>query len=147
MNKLTALLLASCCLPCLTTAADASPARASETAAAAATPARPTISIGMKAEQVLELAGQPKRVRKLKQEGIAAEVWYYTFSKRVGVTQVASSLTYIPWVDPISGITKMMPEPVYTQQYNYMIETTELLMIDGALAQTKRYREFETKMD
>ena len=122
------------------------PSRAAEAEPAAAKPARPTVAIGMNADQVLEMIGKPKRVKKLKKEGVNAKVWIYIYRKAVGVRQVAATIRDIPLGEPVafccsrSVPAKMIPEMVYSMENVYITETTELLIVDNLLVSFKRYR-------
>ena len=136
-----AITLAFCCLVQAAFSAT-DPAQAGTPAVPAAQkPARPTLEAGMTAEQIVQIVGKPNRVKKLKQDAIEAEVWYYSFDRPYGVRQIAAQMREVPYVDPITGVMKMMQEPVYSEERSYLVETTELLIINGALAQSKRYRQ------
>ncbi len=125
----------------------AAPAAAPATEATPAKPSRPTIATGMTADEIRQIAGNPARIKRLKKKDVQAEIWYYKYNRLADVKEVASKTIDVPWVDPISGITKMMPEPVYSQQRTFVVETTELLLVDGLLASSKRYRTVEKIMD
>ena len=94
----------------------------------------------MTSEQILQLVGKPSVVKNLKNAEVKAEVWLYRYDKLDGVKQVATSMQDVPYVDPITGILKMIQEPVYSQERTYLVETTELLVVDGKLTSSKRYR-------
>lgn len=115
--------------------------------ASATKPARPSLAVGMTAEQVREIAGKPSTIKPVKKEGLKAEIWIYKFDKLAGVKDVATSTRDVLVADPIGGIVKTMPEPVYSQQRTFVVETTEVLMIDGALAGAKRYRSVRNDLD
>ncbi len=137
-------------LSCLLTAATGAAASATTdttTDTAVAKAARPTLEVGMSAEQIVQLAGSPARVKKIKRAEINAEVWSYTFSKPVGTEMVATRTQDVPYVDPFTGVMKMLKEPVQSLQRTYLVETTELLMIDAKLAQAKRYRTVSRNFD
>lgn len=126
-------------------AQSSAPAAAPETPAAK--PARPTIAVGMTADEIRQIAGNPVRIKRLKKEGVEAEIWYYKYNRLANVKEVATKTVDVPWVDPITGATKMMPEPVYSQQRTFVVETTELLLVNGQLASSKRYRDVEKTID
>ncbi len=130
-------------------AASDSVAKVSPSAAPASTvkPARPSISVGMSAEQVQGIIGKPERIKPLKKDGVSAEIWFYSFEKLARTRDVATSTRNIPVVEPITGTIKMIPEAVYTQQRIYVTETTELLMVNGALASSKRYQQYKNSFD
>ncbi len=124
------------------TGAVATPAVAAAGAAPApaAKPARTELLIGMPAAQVRELIGAPRRVKAIKREGVAAEVWFYSYRAPAGVRQVVTGTREIPYVDPITGVMRSIPEPIYSQERVYLEETTELLIVEGTLAASRRYR-------
>ncbi len=106
-------------------------------------PARPVpkISVGMSAAQVIERIGQPTRIKKVPNEaGLVSEVWYYETTVKVGVHEEALSTRDVPYIDPKTGIEKILKEPVYSLVNDYVTETTALVMIDGFLTGSKRYR-------
>ena len=100
----------------------------------------------MNADQLLEMIGKPKRVKKLKKEGVNAEVWIYSYKKSVGVRQVAATTRAIPLGEPVAFCcslslpSRTLNEMVYSMENVYLTETTELLIVDNRLASFKRYR-------
>lgn len=125
------------------TAVDSGPMAAK----AASKSARATLVIGMSAEEVRTIIGKPKRVKAMKQDGVVAEVWLYSYNTPTGVRQIATSMRDVPFIDPLTGVLRMIQEPVYSHQMTYVVETTELLMVDGALANSKRYRTVKRHFD
>ncbi len=121
-------------------AATSNPVEAGAAPAPAAKPARTELLIGMPAAQVRELIGAPRRVKTIKREGVAAEVWFYSYRAPAGIRQVVTGTRDIPYVDPITGVMRSIPEPIYSQERLYLEETTELLIVDGTLAASRRYR-------
>lgn len=142
MMTLLALTTFGACTVFAEPAAPTSPPRATAPASA-----RPTIAIGMSADTVRALIGAPQKIKRLKQKHATAEVWFYRFSKPAGCRQVATGTREVPYVDPISGTAKMILEPVYGLEQTSVEETTELLMVDGALAAAKRYRSSRRNYD
>lgn len=112
-------------------------------APAAAKAASPALAEGMTAAQVLQIAGKPESVKPLKQEGIQAEIWRYSFKQTLNVRPVVTGTRQEPYFDPITNQQKNRTEMVYGQETSALVEVTELLMIDGKLSKTKRYREIE----
>lgn len=145
--KTTAIVLTLCCFASAASAAGEPTGTATPPTATAPEKAKPTLDLGMTAEQIVQIAGKPERVKKMKQEGIDAEVWYYSFKKAAGTTMVATSVQEIPYFDPLTGVMKTLKEPVHSLAHDYLVETTELLMIDGKLAQAKRYRSLKRDID
>lgn len=101
----------------------------------------------MSSQDVRSTIGKPKRIKPMSQDGVVAEVWLYSYDTPAGVKQIATSMREIPFFDPITGVMRMIQEPVYSQQMTYVVETTELLMVDGALANSKRYRNMKQDLD
>ncbi|MBK8479291.1 MAG: hypothetical protein IPL39_24335 [Opitutaceae bacterium] len=104
---------------------------------------RPALQVGMSAEQVSACIGKPHKVKALKQkqEGVQSEVWFYSYRVPAGMRNVAiGTRDDAPYVDA-SGIRRMTQLPVFQQVQDYVTETTELLMVNGTLAATKRYRQ------
>ncbi len=112
-----------------------------------ASAARPTIAVGMKSAEIRSLIGAPARVKPVKNDEVAAEVWYYNFSRAVGTRQVVTSTQEVPYFDSMSNSIKTRQEPVYGLETTSVSETTELLMVDGVLVGTKRYRNADRAYD
>lgn len=130
--------LISFCGPVAVIAADATnsevrPVRAAQSA-------RPMLTTGMAASEIRGIVGEPIRVKPLKAANANAEVWYYSYSKLAGVTDTATGIREVPYVDPITGVMRTIPELSYSLQKTVLTETTELLMVDGTLTSAKRYR-------
>ena len=116
-------------------------------AATAEKPARPTIAAGMTPDQVRSIAGNPDRIKRLKKKDVDAEIWFYKYNTLANVKDVAVKTIDVPYVDPGSGMTKTIPEPVYSQQRTFLVETTELLFVNGVLTSSKRYRTVDKQVD
>lgn len=144
-SLIAAVALAICGLPSLSLAATAD-TRPAETKSANKA-ARPTIDVGMTADQVRAIAGEPIRIKPLKKEGVSAEIWVYKFDRLAEVKDIPTSINDVPYIDPITGVERSIPEPVYSQQRIFTVETTELLMVNGALTGAKRYRNVRQNID
>jgi hypothetical protein len=97
----------------------------------------------MSAEQVRACIGKPHKVKTLKQKqaGVQSEVWFYSYRVPAGMRNVAvGTRDDMPYIDA-SGRPQMTQLPVFQQVQDYVTETTELLMVNGTLAATKRYRQ------
>lgn len=138
------LLLAAALLMCC---GSISPLNADSATPAETAAPRPTVAVGMTADQVREVAGKPGRIKPLKKEGLVAEVWFYNFDKVTEVKDIAARIREVPYIDPLTGRVRMVPEPAYSQQRTVLTETTELLMIDGTLTGAKRYRKVRRDLD
>jgi hypothetical protein len=144
-SLIAAVALAICGLPSLSLAAtaDTQPTEAKATNKAA----RPAIDVGMTADQVRAIAGEPIRIKPLKKDGMSAEIWVYKFDKLTSVKDIPTRINQVPYTDPITGVERSIPEPVYSQQRTFTVETTELLMVNGALTGAKRYHTREKSID
>jgi hypothetical protein len=98
---------------------------------------------GMTTEQVRNLWGKPEQIRPLKAGAQSGEVWVYRRPVSQTVQEVPMRMQEIPYVDPMTGQTKMIKEPVYEQQHIVLIETTELLMFEGRLINWKKSQKEE----
>ncbi len=115
--------------------ADGAPAGAAEKSA------RPKLEIGMSAEQVIAVVGKPHRVKKAPNKAeLAAEIWYYEYRMKAGVHEEVLGTRDVPYVNPKTGVEQIIKEPVYTVVDDYVVETTALVMVDGHLTGSKRYR-------
>ncbi len=139
LPMLAALLVAGC--------SSLSPSAATSATATAKTPSAPEIDSdnpvrllkkGLTGAQVTALLGAPAAVKPQKAEGVAAEIWTYTRSTRAGARQVSTGTRDVPYVDPITGVMRNLQEPIFEMQATYVIETTELLMLSGVLAEWKQ---------
>lgn len=115
-------------------------------APAAAKAATSALAEGMAAAEVLQIAGKPESVKPLKQKGIQAEIWRYSFRQTLNVRSVVTGTRQEPYFDLITNQQKSRTETVYGQETSTLVEVTELLMIDGKLAKTKRHREVEKSL-
>ncbi|HNY42802.1 MAG TPA: hypothetical protein PKJ41_20535, partial [Bryobacteraceae bacterium] len=92
--------------------------------------ASPALSEGMTAAEVLQIAGKPESVKPMKQEGIQAEIWRYSFTQTLNVRPVVTGTRQEPYFDLITNQQKSRTETVYGQETSTLVEVTELLMID-----------------
>lgn len=128
-----ALLAAGCASPSASNSANAAPE-----AAPASSPAAPELKKGMTAAELKAVLGEPKEVRPFVVNDVASEVW--VFERRVpGKTrQVVARMREVPYVDPITGVMRMIQEPVHENETTTLIEVTEVLMFSGVVAEWKR---------
>ncbi len=95
----------------------------------------------MTVAQVRERIGEPQRIKKVDHEaGLASEIWYYETTVQTGVHEEPLTTRDVPYIDPKTGIEKIIKEPVYSLVTDYVTETTALVMVDGHLTGSKRYR-------
>ncbi len=128
-----ALLAAGCTSPGAASAAKTAP----EVAAVSNQPA-PELRKGMTGVELKQLLGEPKQVRPFVVNEVASEVW--VFERRIpGKTrQVVARMQEVPYVDPITGVMRMIQEPVHENETTTVIEITEVLMFSGVVAEWKR---------
>lgn len=118
----------------------------SASAAAAAPAAANSIAVdgthlhkGDTADKLLAAVGEPDERKPFRADEIAAEVWIYKRRIPGAVRQVPSSTRDVPYVDPLTGNMRMLQEPVYSNERTTFDETTELLLINGQLAEWKQW--------
>ena len=103
-------------------------------------PPRPQLEIGMRGEQVRTLAGPPHWLKPFRRKGVDAEIWGYTFRRQLGARDVPTGYQKVSSPAPSSGASETVNEPILGRETTYEDETTELLMIGGAVVQAKRYQ-------
>jgi hypothetical protein len=96
------------------------------------------------AAQVITLLGAPDATKPFSAAGLGGEVWTYRRKVSETVTQVPIRTTDIPYINPRTGQMDTRQEPVYENQYHFVIETVELLILDRRLIEWKRSRTTET---
>lgn len=94
----------------------------------------------MKADEIKAAIGNPDRIKPVKNDEATVEIWFYKYSKVVGTRQVVTSTTEVPYFDSMSNSIKTRAESVYGLENTSVTETTELLLVNGLLVSTKRYR-------
>lgn len=120
----------------------ASPGASVPTATGAAEPVAtavaPELRKGMSGADLKVSWGEPKEVRPFVVDGVTSEVW--VFERRIpGKTrQVVVRMQEVPYVDPITGVMRMIQEPVNENETTTVIETTEVLMFSGVVAEWKK---------
>jgi hypothetical protein len=92
---------------------------------------------GMKPEEVRQALGNPVRVQPLKVPEGKAERWIYTRGKKTETRRVATGTMDLPYVDPITGQTRMIPEPVYSDEATTITEELHLFWHNGELVDWK----------
>jgi len=111
----------------------------------AATPSlpAPVLNQGMTGEKIQQVMGKPLEVRRTTVAGHDGEVWVYRRPIDTRVSEVAARIVEEPWIDPITGELKYLPEPAYNQQRVELIEETRVFLSEGRLVEVKRsvYRE------
>lgn len=95
---------------------------------------------GMSGDQIREMFGEPDSIAPFPSQEVVSEVW--TYSRPVGstTTQEVTGTSDTVYVDPITGETKMVPQPEYRTVVLNIEDTVELLMIGGQLQEWKGRR-------
>jgi hypothetical protein len=88
---------------------------------------------GMTPEEVRALLGEPVQVRPVQSPAGKAERWVYRRRGGQVVNLQQTSTQDVPFVDPITGETRTMAEPVYSHVTTTVIEETHLLWVNGRL--------------
>jgi hypothetical protein len=112
---------------------------ASESAADSSNPLR-VLRKGLSGDEVKSLLGSPKKIEPYVAAGLTNEIWFYERLVPGPTRQVPTGMREVPFVDPISGVMRMLQEPTYQNEVTSIVETTQLLMIAGALAEWKQSR-------
>jgi hypothetical protein len=105
---------------------------------------RPGTSLtkGMGGDQVRELWGEPREVKPMEtgNEVDKAEVWVYERQQIANMGQYESGTRDVPYVNPVTGESTMIPEPTYETKFDEVTVTTELLLFYGELIQWKQFQ-------
>lgn len=96
---------------------------------------------GLSADEVKSLLGDPKQIKPYVAEGITSEIWVYERIVPGPTRQVPTGTREVPFIDPISGTMRMLQEPIYENEVISIVETTQLLMFAGRLAEWTQSRE------
>jgi hypothetical protein len=92
----------------------------------------------MTGQQVRSVLGQPVRVAPMEAPEGAAEVWTFRRSVVTGTREVQTGVRDVPWMDPVSGESRMLQEPVYGLETTFATEEIELLIFEDRLLDWKR---------
>lgn len=138
-------LLAACSTPSAPPAAPAAanagaPAGAAPTTNPPADPNSPSQKLvkGLTAAEVRARLGEPLEIKTQHAAGIVSEIWVYQRTLPGKPRQVAAEMQEIPFVDPVTGVMRMIKEPVYKTEQTMITEHTELLMIRGLLVEWRQ---------
>jgi len=93
---------------------------------------------GMTATEVRAVLGNPDEIKPFKSPDIGVYVWTYRRVVRGPERQVITGTRDIPAINPITGQSITMQEPIYAQEITYFHETIDLLMQRDALLEWKR---------
>lgn len=96
---------------------------------------------GLLAADIVKLVGPAETLIPSTVQGVKSEIWIYKHFHPGTTKSVATDMQEIPYVDPVSGVMKMIKEPIYRSEVTRVVETTELLLIEGRLIEWKQRRE------
>lgn len=103
---------------------------------------------GQSAAEIRAAVGDPAEIKPFvsTETGLSAEVWIYRRDVPGEERQVPIATRPVPAVNPITGLPFTVNEPVYETQAATVVETVELLMVDGQLAQRKGRRQGDSRI-
>lgn len=101
------------------------------------TPPRVIIK-GMEGEEIVRRIGKPTEIRPLETPEGRAEVWIYRRNAGQDSTLNATTVTQRLVIHPLTGVHYTVPEPSYSMERREFLETTNLLIYDGRLAEWTR---------
>ncbi len=96
------------------------------------------LSKGMPVTELVELYGQPKEKTKIEREDLVFERWIYEEPFQSRVDMVASRMEEIPYIDPLTGESRTIQEPVFTQEMKHYDLKTDILVFDGKVIEWKQ---------
>jgi len=96
------------------------------------------LSKGMSVTELVELYGQPKEKTKIERDELVFERWIYVEPFRSRVDMVASRMEEVPYIDPLTGESKTIQEPVFTQEMKHYELKSDILMFDGKVIEWKQ---------
>jgi hypothetical protein len=94
----------------------------------------------MATAEVRELWGDPHEIRPLKAKSETADVWVYERIETANLGQFENGVIEVPYVDPVTGDTRMIQEPRYETKFGPVKITTELHIFEGKLIEWKQFR-------
>ncbi len=84
------------------------------------------LRLGMHKPQVLDWLGEPKESDPATNANGMRETWVYEVIHAPAYKTVVAEMTEVPYVDPFTGIMRMIEEPVINQQRIQRFETITL---------------------
>lgn len=119
-----------------------------QAAPANGTTAKPYASLmkGMTAAQVRARVGEPDEIKPFKGGELRSEVWVYQQLVSNVTRPVTVRTEERPAINPLTGQSITVPEPVVDHEIIRVTEITELLMIEGQLIEWKHRPKSEQKM-
>ena len=105
-----------------------------------------TITKGMSAAEVRALVGKPHGIKADKADGTEAEIWLYQQILDKVVRQVHMSTRDVPAVNPITGQSIIIQEPVMSDEVTTLYQDIELQMADDHVMEISRRQRVERKI-
>ncbi len=93
---------------------------------------------GASFDEVRAVLGEPVEVKKGENEGAKFEVWIYSQIIRQSMRPVAVGMKDVPYVEPISGVMKMVQEPDFRNQQILTLGITMVKFRDGKMVDCLR---------
>lgn len=84
------------------------------------------ITVGMSSADVLLRLGEPSRVKEREIDGNLLEVWAYDYTRQNYVELRQTGTREVPYIDPITGQMRMVPEPELMPEITRIIDTIEI---------------------
>lgn len=91
----------------------------------------------MTTEQLRSENGAPEKITPMEAPKGHAEVWHYSRPGGSVVRQVVARMQEVPYTDPLTGLTRMIQEPVYQQERRDVTEHIEVLVFEGVVLESK----------
>ncbi|PTY03702.1 hypothetical protein DB347_20945 [Opitutaceae bacterium EW11] len=92
---------------------------------------------GMTAEQLREKNGAPESVKPMEAPSGKAEIWTYNRPAGSIVKQVVTRIEEVPYTDPLTGVSRMVKQPVYGQEQHVISEEIQVLLFEGIVVEAK----------
>ncbi len=102
-----------------------------------ATPPR-VIAKGMEGEEIVRRIGKPSEIRPVDTPDGRAEIWVYRRNAGQDTTLSATTVSQRLVIHPLTGAHFTVPEPSYSTERRELLETTNLLLYEGKLAEWTR---------
>lgn len=96
------------------------------------------LSKEMPVSELVGLYGEPDEKTKIEREGLIFERWIYEEPFESRVDMVASRMEEVPYMDPLTGESKTIQEPVFTQEMKHYDLKTDILVFDGKVIEWKQ---------
>jgi len=101
------------------------------------------LTIGMSAEEVHALLGKPHAITPVRQDG---ETWHYLRKVDEVVRRVSLTTREVPAVNPITGQSIIIQEPVMSDAFTTLYEDIDLLLAEGRIVEISRRQRIEEKI-